>query len=324
LYVALTAVALLLTFRKNPAGFGIFFYLLALLPVSNLLFIVGPFMGERFAFIPSVGFIIAVTWLFIKGAERIKQTKYLGITFTTVILLYSGITISRNSDWKDSFTLYTHDVNISVNSAVITKGAGHEFLLKAEETRDPAEKRAFAQKAIPYLEKAVKMNKSTTETLLLGNAYYENGEFEPALGMFMETLKLSKTYEKAYTNYLVTVNRLPSPALKLRYLDQLLTVTGARYEPYYTKGLVFGKEMNMLDSSIINLSRASMIDSTKFECLSDLGVAFAMKGNFVQSAVFLEKALRINPSDAKVRQNLAASYFNTGNIARARELTGQR
>jgi len=322
LYVGLVAAALLLTSRKNTAGFGMLFYLVALFPVSNLLFIVGPFMGERFLFIPSVGFAIVVAWILIRGAERTKTTRFLPYAVTLLLLLYSGKAISRNFDWKDSFTLYTQDVKTSVNSAIINKGAGHELLLKAEAASDTAEKRGYAQKAIPYLELAAKLNRTETETFLLANAYYEVGEYEKSLAMFLETLRISKNYEKAYGNYFISVNRLKSPALKIRYYNLLIQMTGERYDSYYNKGLVFGKEMNQLDSSINNLVRASRIDSTKLDCLSDLGVAYAMKGNFSQSALYLEKALRINPNDMKIRQNLAASYFHMGNLARAKELSG--
>jgi tetratricopeptide (TPR) repeat protein len=324
LYAGLSAGAIYFSYRKNVAGFGLLFYLVALFPVSNLLFIIGPFMGERFAFIPSVGIALVFAWIIIRGSERFKQTKYLSYIFVVLLLAYSGKTISRNLDWADSFTLYTHDVETSVNSAIITKGAGHELLLKAEATQDQVERRALAQRAVPYLEQAVKMNKTTTETLLLGNAYYESGEIESALGMFLETLKLSATYEKAYSNYFIATNHLKSPSQKIAYYDLLIKTLGEKYEPYYNKGLVYGKEMNMPDSSIINLIRANRIDSTKLDCLSDLGVAFAMKGNFVQSAFYLEKALRINPSDVKIRQNLVASYYNLGNTKRISELTQAR
>jgi protein O-mannosyl-transferase len=323
LYLGLTIAAVLLTFRKNIAGFGLLFYLVAIFPVSNLLFIIGPFMGERFAFIPSLGFSVTLAWILIRGAERLKRTQALPYAFILILFLYSVKTISRNFEWKDSFTLYTRDVQTSVNSAVITKGAGHELLLKAEAAQDLSEKMSYARKAIPYLEEAVKMNKTETETFLLANAYYENAEFEKALAMYLETLRLSENYELARRNYYIAVNRLPAPSQKIRYYDLLIKTVGDRFEAYYQKGLVFGKEMNLPDSSISNLVRACRIDSTKLDCLSDLGVAFAIKGDFSQSAFYLEKALRISPNNIRIRQNLATSYFNIGNLKRAKELSGR-
>jgi tetratricopeptide (TPR) repeat protein len=323
LYGCLTVLAILLTWRKHIAGFGLLFFLIGLFPVSNLLIIVGPFMGERLVFIPSAGFIMALTWVIIKSAERIQRQRWLPYIFSFLLLAYTARTMVRNTDWKDSYTLYTRDVQTSVNSAVITKGAGHEILLRAEAANEPSVKKAYARQAIPYLEQAVKLNKSTTETFLLGNAYYENGEYEKSLGMYLETLALSSDYKKARTNYFIAVNRLEPPSLKIRYYDLLILKTGASYEAFYQKGLVFGKEMNQPDSSISNLVRASSIDSTQVDCLSDLGVALAIKGEYAKSANYLEKALRINPTDSRIRQNLVMLYRNTGNHSRADALSGK-
>jgi protein O-mannosyl-transferase len=322
LYAGLVVAAIYYTLKRTVAGYGLFFYLVALFPVSNLAFIIGPFMGERFAFIPSAGFVLAMVWILRFLGERVKVKQAFQVIILLILVTYSGKTIARNFDWKDNFTLYSKDVLTSVNSAVITRGAGHEYLLKAEAAQDTTEKRGWARKAIPLLEQAESLNKSTTETFLLGNAYYENGSYGKALDQYLETLGLNRDYRKAYDNFFVSVNRIKDPAGKIRYYDRLIGVVGERYEPYYNKGLIFGKEMHMTDSSILNLVHAYKIDTMQVDCLGDLGVAFAMKRDFRQSAFYLEKAYRLNPNDQKIKQNLAASYFNMGDIRRANELAG--
>jgi len=324
LYAALTGAAVFLTLRRNIAGFGLLFYLVALFPVSNLPFIIGPFMGERFAFIPSVGFVIAFAWILIYGAEKFRLTSLLPWCFGMIFLLLAAKTISRNFDWKDNFTLYLKDVQTSLNSAVITRGAGHELLTKADSATDPGEKRAFALRALPYLEQAARLNRTTTEIFLLANAYYESGDNEKPFDLYLEILRMNPRYEKARSNYFVAVNRLGDPVKKIRAYDRLLRETGEGYDGYYKKGLIYGKELNMPDSSIANLIRASRLDSSKVDCFSDLGVAFAMKGDFRQSAFYLEKALRLNPGDTRIRQNLAASYHRMGDAGRAEEVLGKR
>jgi tetratricopeptide (TPR) repeat protein len=324
LYALLTVAAVFYTYKKNIAGYGLFFYLVALFPVSNLLFIIGPFMGERFLFIPSVGFAIALAWIMIKGAEKLKLNQGLPYVFMVVFLLFSVKTISRNFDWKDNFTLYTKDVQTSANSAVITKGAGHEYLLKAEVTGDTLAKREYARNAIFYLEQAMKLNKSTTEVFLLANSYYEHGDYSSTLGLYLKTLELDPDYQKAYFNYFVVLARLSSPTLRISYCDSLIGIVGNKYEPCYHKGLIFGKELNMLDSSIVYLLKAYSADSMKVECLGDLGVAFAMKGDFPKSIKYLSKALISNPSDEKARNNLAASLYRSGDKTKAQMVAEKR
>ena len=324
LYAGLTVAAVIYSYKKNIAGYGLLFFLAALFPVSNLLFVIGPFMGERFVFIPSLGFALALAWALIKGAEKLNLLRFLPLVFLTVLILYSGKTFTRNLDWKDSFTLYTKDVQTSVNSAIITKGAGHELLLRAEVTKDTTVKREYARKAVFYLEQAVKLNKGTTETFLLSNSYYENGEFSKALDMYLVTLNIDKDYDKAFKNYFIGLNQLSDPALKISYCNKLLNAVGENFEIYYYKGLIFGKELQMADSSLVNLLKANRLDTTKLECMSDIGVAFAMKGNFSQSVYYLSKALAGNPADDKTRNNLTVSLYNLGDIAKAKEVAEKR
>ncbi|HPS63310.1 MAG TPA: tetratricopeptide repeat protein, partial [Bacteroidales bacterium] len=320
LYAALSATGFLLFFRRHPAGFGILFFLIALFPVSNLPFIVGPFMGERFLFIPSVGFAIITGWGVATLAARGSLRKMISWTATAVLLLYAGRTVARNFDWRDNFSLYTHDVQVSSNSAVANKGAGHEYLLKADEQSDTAVMRKYAREAVRYLERAQQLNRTETETFLLGNAYYKCGDYERAIDWYLETLKISRNYDKALTNIFIAINHLPSPGQKIGRMNQLNAMAGERFETFYQKGLVYGKEMGLLDSSIANLQRACRIDSNRAECLSDLGVALAMKGDFPQSAHVLERSLRLNPGDIRTRQNLATTYLRLGQANKIKAL----
>ncbi len=320
LYLALTVSGVVLAIRRHPAGFGILFYLAALFPVSNLPFIVGPFMGERFLFIPSVGFAILCGWGVAFFSSRDRLRKWVPLVASLVLLVFSVRTIVRNTDWKDNFTLYTHDVQTSANSAVINKGAGQQYLIRAQSETDKARRRELARKAIPYLEKAARLNRTETETFLLGNACYEAGDHKRSMEMYLQTLQISRGFEKAIANFFVALNHLPSPDEKIRQLDRLAQVTGDRYDLSYNRGLVYGKQMGMIDSAIRCFYRACRIDSTRAECLSDLGVALAMKGDLVHSAEILEKALHLNPGDLRVRQNLAATYLRLGMPGKAKVL----
>ena len=324
IYAGLTVGAILYTYRRNVAGYGFLFYLIAIFPVSNLLFSIGPFMGERFAFIPSIGFILAIVWLILKVAEKFNLKKITPYMFGFVLMLFTVKTISRNFDWKDNFTLYTKDVQTSKNSAIITRFAGQELLSRLEIEKDTNNAKKYVQLAIFYLEQAEKLNKSTTETVLLGNAYCNNSEYEKALTMYAETLRMNKNYTLAYGNYLIAVEKIPSPELKIHYYDQLINIVGDRYEPYYKKGYVYGKQLNNLDSAISNLNRAIIFDSANLECLSAIGVAYAMKGNFRKSAYYLEKGYKINPNDENILNNLIATLANLGEKERVQKLIGER
>ena len=63
LYLAMIVYAFLKINTKNWLSYCILFFLSPLLIVSNLIFPVGTFMNERFLYMSSLGFLIAMAWL---------------------------------------------------------------------------------------------------------------------------------------------------------------------------------------------------------------------------------------------------------------------
>ncbi|MEY4928005.1 MAG: hypothetical protein RI894_2441, partial [Bacteroidota bacterium] len=61
MYISLIAYAIYGTLKKQPLAFAVLFYLLSLSIVSNIVFPVGTNMAERFLYMPSVGFALALS-----------------------------------------------------------------------------------------------------------------------------------------------------------------------------------------------------------------------------------------------------------------------
>jgi len=64
LYLALGVWALFGFYSRSVYSFAILLFMAALSPVSNLFFAVGTFMSERFVYISSIGFLLAVSYYF--------------------------------------------------------------------------------------------------------------------------------------------------------------------------------------------------------------------------------------------------------------------
>ncbi len=116
--------------KKSVIVFGILFYLITLAPVSNIFFLGGSTMAERFMYMPSFGFCLVLTYFLLKFtktesikwsyknlAEFFSVNRALFLIVIGITVLYSVKTFSRNKDWKDDMTIFSHDVRISKNSA---------------------------------------------------------------------------------------------------------------------------------------------------------------------------------------------------------------
>jgi tetratricopeptide (TPR) repeat protein len=109
---AILALALARYRQDRLIFFAAGFAGIALLPTSNLLFPIGSIMGERFLYLPSVGFAIALAALVYRpGRERLAA-----VALTTVVALFACRTFARNFAWKDDLALAANDVLVAPQS----------------------------------------------------------------------------------------------------------------------------------------------------------------------------------------------------------------
>jgi tetratricopeptide (TPR) repeat protein len=88
--------------------------LVALLPVSGLLPSSLVRVAERYLFVPSVGFCLALGWAFARVAGRERLPTWARAcavaTLAGVLALWGGLSANRNRDWKTAETLLTADL----------------------------------------------------------------------------------------------------------------------------------------------------------------------------------------------------------------------
>ncbi len=116
-------------FRRDPLWFFLAgFFGLALLPTANLLFPIGALMAERFLYLPSVAFAMALA----AAADRIQPRRLATGAVILLALLYTGRTLARNPDWNDDLSLGMADTAAASRSFRL-----HDLLSRALFDQDP-------------------------------------------------------------------------------------------------------------------------------------------------------------------------------------------
>ncbi|MEL7124509.1 MAG: tetratricopeptide repeat protein, partial [Bacteroidota bacterium] len=124
-YIALGVYALLGIKKKDPISFAIIYFLATLSIVSNIVFPVGTNMSERFLFMPSVGFCMAIGVLAFRLCNKGTSFQLLPVYLIVAISLFFSVkTITRNFIWKNNYTLFTNDVKTSSESAKLRNAVG--------------------------------------------------------------------------------------------------------------------------------------------------------------------------------------------------------
>ncbi|SFI42151.1 hypothetical protein [Halpernia frigidisoli] len=296
----------ILGFRKKRIySYGILFYFITFSIVSNLFFPIGTNMGERFMFMPSLGIIIAFSSLivFLKDKFGIK------IILVAVFILSSffiGITFKRNFDWRDNFTLFSHDIKISKNSAKVKSDYGeivlekviNKLVLAKEEQRELTSDEKFEniellKSSLPYYKEALDIYP------MYGLVWFNLARTNKMLGdeesfTANERLQYLKTAEAAY--------KITDTYKPLQYLNDLNTFKSLSYS---SLGKIYGQDFNNLDEALKYLLLAEKTDAKNSYADFLLGTAYNMKEDQQKSFFYTEKAYKNDPKNRDYVENYA-------------------
>jgi len=89
----------------GKVSFGLLWFLIALLPVSNI-YPVGAYMAEHWLYLPSIGIFLIAASAF-RGLYSLKFMKAVSVAAAAALVVYySYLTILQNDYWKDQIEFY--------------------------------------------------------------------------------------------------------------------------------------------------------------------------------------------------------------------------
>jgi protein O-mannosyl-transferase len=352
--------------QRSIAAFGILFFLGTVSLVSNVFFLIEATMAERFIYTPSLGLCILIgvmaNSIFTQKSKK-QETKLTTSSLTKnalfvpsliVLLLFAGRTYSRNQDWKSNYTLLTHDVEISPNSARIRYALGSTLLVEKAliAPEGSTERTNFVDRAIVELTKGVTILPNYNDAWYnLGVAYKEKKEAKNAIACFekaraykafTEASRFSSAgvaygldgqYEKALTDLSTAVQLEPnepdnwnnyglylSEAGKfdeaLNALDKSISLKPNFEKAIYNKGNAYAK-VGKYQEALREYQLALRINSAYTDALNNSGNCYVMLNKFDSALIYFQRSVDVDPNNAKAVMNLAVTLQNTGDTAKA-------
>lgn len=290
LYIGIGLWSILAIVKKNHLAFAVLYFLITLSIVSNLVFPIGTHLSERFLFMPSLGFCMALSIIiyriFSKRKTNTPQQTFINAPFliiATISLLFSAKTVDRNSAWKNNFTLFTTDVNTSKRSAKLRNAVGGELITQAIKPENKLQKEKMIKDAIIHLNEAIQLHPTYKNAwLLLGNAHNYLEEYEKAISYYKDALDLDPNYEEAKNNLGIT---------------------------YRQAGRYYGEQKGDMQRSLQYLLQAYNARPNEYETLRLLGVAYGITGDQLKAIEFFTQAANLEPGNADAWWNLASAYY---------------
>jgi tetratricopeptide (TPR) repeat protein len=180
------------TLRKKapPVAWGIFWTMIALIPVSNFL-PVGEVAAERFLYWPSVGACGALAWAFAPRGDASRRAYLRGaLAGAAVLVLFAANTVERNRDFSIPLALWTKTAAQSPNNVNARMNLG-KALFEAGRTEEAAEQ----------FEAALKLSPDYVEGLNnLGAAYARLGRLEEAGRNFQRVTLIQPDHAEGWFN----------------------------------------------------------------------------------------------------------------------------
>ncbi|MCD6012667.1 MAG: Tetratricopeptide 2 repeat-containing protein [Flavipsychrobacter sp.] len=286
-YVCLFGLGVYLLVKKQnaPLSFGILFFLVTISIFSNIAILLATIMAERFMFFPSAGFCLAAAF-FIERYVSTPGTTGLSfsnrkalIVLAPLSVLFAILTIVRNAEWKDDYTLFRADSKRSPNNVRVNYFAGIEEMKRADEPgTEPEVRQQLLHEAIGHLQRSQAIHPD-----------YGDAQFF-LFAAFMETRQADSA---AFYCRKVLAKHPENAAAYIRFAN--MCVENAKYA-------------DALDI----LKRVSATDPGNPNYIYNIAVCNVRARQYDSAAYYLQKVLVTNSNNSNALKLIAAVYNAAG------------
>ena len=317
--------------RERQVSFGILWLFVTLAPVLNARWMSAYVLGERYLYLPSVGFCLVAGWacavLWQSSLTRKSTVRTMVVAAACVVAALCVLRISlRILDWRDDVTLFKQSLAAVPDDFRLHDALGAAYAIRGElegaerewqealrlepNSLEPlaslgslyAQEGRFEQ-AMPLLENALQQNPNDADVHLnLGSAYAETGKMDRAEQHFRAAVLLSPINFNSHNvlgKLYFDSHRLPEAEQQFRQSLQCEPNIAA-YDHLGYIYVQWGDSARAEES----FKAALALKSTDSHAHYNLGLIYAATGRSAQAVEELQAALAADPNNAEIRAAL--------------------
>ncbi|MBP7273527.1 MAG: hypothetical protein KA974_06780 [Saprospiraceae bacterium] len=274
LYLAAFVYAMFKREKRQGISYGVLFFLITLSIVSNIPFTVGTFMNERFVYMPSVGFCIALAYWLVTNftTDKFPRQQWLAYTLAGFFIVgYSAKTLLRVPEWKNQFTLNNAAYKVSKNSARANLFMGTALFesIRDSSNMEPTKRLAKLNEIATCVDKAIQIYPDYGSALnfkagISGEIYKIDKDIDKLLASFYKIMEV-RANVPFVEEFLQFLNQSAPSEKLVNFYHQI------GYEYY-------GKQVHNYDLAIRYLNMANQIDPSNSLILNDLANIYQKTG----------------------------------------------
>lgn len=183
---------LFLTFnllKNKEFAFGALFFIISLIPVSNIILITNPF-AERYLYLPIVGILIVAISAINNLGNSLKKMFFASILIFAIFSIYSLSTIKRNFVWHNDLSLWSYTAKKKPDSGRVHFNLGRTY-----------SKNGQYEEAIKEFQIVLKWNPNDLNLFSnLGYAFHQQGRLYEAIQCYLRAIQLSPNNPRVHSN----------------------------------------------------------------------------------------------------------------------------
>ncbi len=283
------------------SAYGLLFFAISFSIYSNLIVKIGSSYGERFLYMPSLGFAIVLGTLIYAIARKMKKpfdaSNPVFWLWTAILAAYAVRTVTRNPAWYDSATLYATDIVQSPRSAKLNYHHGLETGKKGKNLSGEARNLQY-KKAISFFQKAIEIYPKYSDAYgLMGLYYYRLGDKEKAMQAYEKAIQYNLNSPNVYSNMGIIYFERRDFANAERVYKLALKYNPRFVDAYRNLGAVYAMT-GRFDQAIEQFKKGLQYDPDNITLLKYLASAYRDKGQPQRGAPYLQKAARLERRQA--------------------------
>jgi tetratricopeptide (TPR) repeat protein len=328
IHISLLVYAVLKFRERHLLSFAIFFYLIVISMYSNIVKQPTGIIAERFLYIASLGFSIALAYfIFVitktetkKSATRISINKALLVSLI-ILIPFTARTIVRNKDWNSQLSLFSHDIKYLNNSAkanYIYATTLKTELIEQLNAGNQDGTEVKVEKIVGLLRQTVKIYPGYFEAWnSLGEMYaMMKSDYDSALIYFKRAVKEKPTFAAGWYNLGYAYFQKEDFYQALYNFRKVAQLDTTNIKALSNLAMCYNKN-GLIDSAIFTNNKIiSKMPSIEIPYLNNASFYLARRDS-INAILWLEKAAVINPNNTSVTTILSKYYAGKGNKEKA-------
>ena len=295
-HIGLVGICISSLRRRGVIGFGILFYVLTMAITSNVFFLNGATLGERFLFMPSWAFcllfpLLTLQWLNIDFKKlQGKNNAVWQIGLAGLIVLGTVLTIDRNQDWRSDLSLFEAGVKAVPHSARAHASLAFEYKLQAIGASTPETQQTYFRRAEMAFARSLEIYPQFEYALYnFGVLYLEAGFLENARVHFAKLLALFPDHEAGLNNMGVSYFRQKKYVEAIPYFNHLLEVKPGHHQALINLGASYFN-LNEMENALAYYERSLVLQQETASTYAILARIYQALGQPEKAAQYISRS----------------------------------